>query len=224
MDSGELDVSGCTVLELGAGAGLPSLTAALSGASAVMATDYGTFSDDTLMATLRANAAALGAARAAAGGSWCDVSTEPHIWGGDVAPLLQRLAHLGAGRRFDRILLADLLFNRQSHRQLLANCKVRMPDASRALMLCTETAVRVSQACLAPGGRVWVSYSHHDPGKAALDNAFWALAPAAGFAARKVREVQFASDLFEEGDGLDQARAVVYFYELTHDGEVQAAA
>jgi hypothetical protein len=32
----------------------------------------------------------------------------------------------------------------------------------------------------------------------------------------QVREVRFERDLFVEGDGLDEARAVVYFYELTH--------
>ncbi len=28
--------------------------------------------------------------------------------------------------------------------------------------------------------------------------------------------MRFERDLFVEGDGLDEARAVVYFYELTH--------
>ncbi len=80
-----------------------------------------------------------------------------------------------------------------------------------------------AQACLAPDGVVWVAYSHHDPGKAALDNKFWELAAAAPFhfVVRRVREHAFARDLFTEGDGLDDARAVVYFYTLTRSGGAQ---
>lgn len=130
MDDGELDVAGCAVLELGAGAGLPSLTAALCGAAVVVATDYGTAADSALVDALAANAAALAAARppadAGASPAWCDVDVRPHVWGTDVASLLACVeARLGAHRRFDRILLADLLFNRQSHTLLLQTIAVR---------------------------------------------------------------------------------------------------
>jgi hypothetical protein len=129
------------------------------------------------------------------------VQVAPHIWGTDCAPLLALLpparqaaaaaSDAAAPRRFDRIFLADLLFNRQSHRQLLATCAVRATPrvqsqrASRRMRL----SVARTQECLAPGGTVWVAYSHHDPGKAALDNAFFPLAQAApyGFAVRKAR-------------------------------------
>jgi nicotinamide N-methyltransferase len=148
IDDGELCVEGCAVLELGAGAGLPSLTASLAGAAAVVATDYGTEKDDALVAALRANAAALAAARPAdAPHAWCDVHACAHVWGTDVAPLLARIAHLsgtaattaaaesgaegGGGGRFDRIILADLLFNRQSHALLLATCAVRTLASGR---------------------------------------------------------------------------------------------
>lgn len=68
---------------------------------------------------------------------------------------------------------------------------------------------------------MWVSYSHHDPRKAALDNAFWTLAaaPPFCFTVRKLREVRYERDLFVEGDGLDDERAVVYFFEMTHGQE-----
>ena len=73
---------------------------------------------------------------------------------------------------------------------------------------------------MAADGVVWVTYSHHDPGKAALDDAFWALAaaPPFHFVVRKLREVRFDRDVFLESDGLDEQRAVVYFYELRHGG------
>ena len=74
---------------------------------------------------------------------------------------------------------------------------------------------------MAPGGVVWVAYSHHDPHKAALDNAFWALAaaPPFCFAVRHERDVRFERDLFIENDGLDEARAVVHFYTLTRQAQ-----
>lgn len=129
MERTELDVDGCCVLELGAGGGLPSLTASLCGARAVVATDYGTAVDSALVDALRGNAEELAAQRAAAGAAapasgWrCDVAVAPHVWGADVAPLLALLPPVCAA--FDRVVLADLLFNRTSHRQLLATCQVR---------------------------------------------------------------------------------------------------
>ena len=65
-----------------------------------------------------------------------------------------------------------------------------------------------------------MAYSHHDPHKAALDDAFFARAAAApcGVAVTHVRDVRFERDLFVQNDGLDEARAVVYFYTLTRAG------
>jgi len=73
---------------------------------------------------------------------------------------------------------------------------------------------------------VWVAYSHHDPHKAALDDAFFALAaaPPFCFAVTHVRDIRFERDLFVQGDGLDDARAVVYFYTLTREAAAQGSA
>ena len=136
MERGELSVDGCCILELGSGGGLPSLTASLCGARAVLATDYGTAVDSALVDALRCNAEALAAQRCAAGDAaaasgWrCDVAGAPHGWGADVAPLLAALPPGCAA--FDRVVLADLLFNRTSHRQLLATCQVRRCAVQRA--------------------------------------------------------------------------------------------
>eukprot|EP00611_Tribonema_gayanum_P014161 TRINITY_DN2544_c0_g1_i2.p1 TRINITY_DN2544_c0_g1~~TRINITY_DN2544_c0_g1_i2.p1 ORF type:complete len:181 (-),score=14.52 TRINITY_DN2544_c0_g1_i2:765-1307(-) len=104
FDGGEVDLKGKTVFELGAGAGLPGLIAALCGASKVLITDYGTAVDHSLVEAIERNIDALsphvpqGCLHAA-----------PHVWGGSVQPLLDVL---GEGHKFDVILLADLLFNR----------------------------------------------------------------------------------------------------------------
>ncbi|CAN0002146.1 unnamed protein product [Discosporangium mesarthrocarpum] len=114
---------------------------------------------------------------------------------------------------FDMVLMADLLFNRSQHRQLLQTC----------------------HTCLVPGGTAWVTFSHHDPGKAALDLAFFSLATTmnggggwgegegegssrgeakGGFIVEFDHKKQMV-DLFEEGDGLDKERGVVYVYRMT---------
>ena len=71
-----------------------------------------------------------------------------------------------------------------------------------------------------------MAYSHHDPHKAALDDAFFALAaaPPFCFAVTHVRDIRFERDLFVQGDGLDDARAVVYFYTLTREAAAQGSA
>jgi len=134
MERGELAVAGACVLEVGAGAGLPSLTASLCGALACVASDYGTAGDTALVENLQGNATALAAQRAASGAAalphWrCDVQAAPHVWGADVAPLLALLPPGRASFGFDVVLLADLLFNRSAHRQLLTTCQARPPSA-----------------------------------------------------------------------------------------------
>lgn len=73
-------------------------------------------------------------------------------------------------RGFDVVIMADLLFNRSQHAQLLETC----------------------DRCLQKGsddGTVWVSFSHHDPEKADLDLKFFALAGEKGFVATRIKTV-----------------------------------
>lgn len=92
-----------------------------------------------------------------------------YTWGGNIEPLLEPLQDIGSGekrKKFDLIILADLLFNRSEHRKLLWTCR----------------------ECLDEGGVVWVTFSHHDPPKAPLDLKFFELAVEEeyGFHVRKV--------------------------------------
>ncbi|KAJ9638810.1 Protein N-terminal and lysine N-methyltransferase efm7 [Coniosporium tulheliwenetii] len=130
-----------SVLELGAGAGLPSLTAALHGASPVVVTDY---PDADLITNLRRNIAAT-SARIPAGGK---VVAEGYLWGADPSPLL---AHLDDGaekggqdveqssRGFDMLILADLLFNHSEHGKLLKTVQatLKRTEEARALVFFT---------------------------------------------------------------------------------------
>ncbi|CAM9672989.1 unnamed protein product, partial [Phaeothamnion confervicola] len=210
IDEHEIDVRGRTVLELGAGAGLPGLMCALNGARHVVVSDYATPRDTVLVDVIEANIDRLRdhlppSAVAAIG----------YIWGQPVAPLLAAIgdeaatAAAGAcvdsgnvrcrssgkeGGGFDLILMADLIFNRSEHERLLRTC----------------------DDCLAPDGTAWVAFSHHDPSKAAHDMRFFELATAPGtgaFEATLDHQVQM-TDIFVENDGLDGARGVVYVYRL----------
>jgi predicted nicotinamide N-methyase len=112
---GGLDLAGKTVLELGCGLGLPSLAAGLGGAS-VLATDW---SPDAL-ALLERNARANGA----------PVATQLVRW--DRSDAL-------AGRTFDFVLAADVLYEERNARPVLD----------------------VLQRVVAPGGEALVA----DPGR-----------------------------------------------------------
>lgn len=67
----------------------------------------------------------------------------------------------GGDRGFDIVIMADLLFNRSQHAQLLESC---------------DRCLAKSEAAT-----VWVSFSHHDPEKAKLDMEFFSLARLKGF-------------------------------------------
>ena len=72
---------------------------------------------------------------------------------------------------------------------------------------------------MAEDGTAWVTYSHHDPEKAALDRNFFKLAieEPFNFVVTKVRSQQLV-DLFVCNDGMDKARGVVYLYHLQNGG------
>lgn len=91
--------------------------------------------------------------------------------GGGVMARGATAAAAAAGNKgFDIVIMADLLFNRSQHAQLLETC----------------------DRCLREGsdeGTVWVSFSHHDPEKAELDMKFFALAREKGFVAARIKTV-----------------------------------
>ncbi|KAI5793040.1 putative methyltransferase-domain-containing protein [Geopyxis carbonaria] len=99
-------VHGASVLELGAGAGLPGLTCALRGAQRVVISDY---PDTDLIQNIARNIDALPSAPTAAP---VRARAVGYCWGADAAPLLED------GGRFDVVLLSDLVFNHSEHGKL----------------------------------------------------------------------------------------------------------
>ncbi|KAK2012225.1 nicotinamide N-methyltransferase [Colletotrichum eremochloae] len=101
-------VRGRTVLELGAGAGLPSLTAGILGARRVVVSD---FPDVDIVQTMQKNVDEAGDLEGV-------VVPRGYVWGADVAPLLEVLPG-GPEARFDVMVLADLLFRHSEHGKLV---------------------------------------------------------------------------------------------------------
>ncbi|KAK0515533.1 hypothetical protein JMJ35_001567 [Cladonia borealis] len=100
-----------TVLELGAGAGLPSLVAGTLGAEKVVVTDY---PDAELIDNLKENI------RTCSGAT--NIVAEGYLWGASPAPLLAHLPEPSSSSSkegFDILLLADLLFNHSCHGALV---------------------------------------------------------------------------------------------------------
>jgi len=110
-----------TVLELGAGAGLPSLVCALNGASQTVVTDY---PDPDLIENLQYNI------------DHCDLLTKPprivaegYLWG---APIGNLVKHLTDKAHFDVLILADLLFNHSEHEKLIKTVQLTLKKSPTA--------------------------------------------------------------------------------------------
>ncbi|KAI1307684.1 nicotinamide n-methyltransferase [Mortierella claussenii] len=213
---------GKTVLELGAGAALPSFVAAVNGASKVVITDY---PDNDLISNIQFNAEQVVPQQTQAG----TVIVQGYLWGSNTRPLLVHLnpsmstttatvASTGAGitantepkQLFDTIILSDLLFNHSQHRSMLKTCK--------------ETLKRGT-------GRVFVFFTHHRPWLADADNKFFEIAAAPviepvdgdessdderdlggyGFKVEKVLEEKM-TPMFMEDPGSEEVRATVHGY------------
>ena len=188
-------LKGKTVLELGAGAGLPSLFCALHGARRVVVTDY---PDEELVRNLDYNI------QYCCAGSDNGIVAEGYVWGQSVEHLLAHLDDSPAaavGRGFDLLILADLLFNHSEHRKLVLSVQTLLKRTSEAVAL--------------------VFFTPHRPWLFDKDLAFFELARNGGFVVKKVLERK-VEKMVAEGpvrvsarDGGDEPeRRIVFGYEL----------
>ena len=150
-----------SVLELGAGAGVPSLVAAILGAQHVVVTDY---PDVDLVENIQwnvDNCNALTVAQRAV------IAVEGHAFGAPAEPLLAHVRH-GTDREmgFDTLILADLLFNHHCHPQLILTIQ--------------RTLARSASA------RALVFFSPYRPWLLNADLNFFTLAEDAGFTVEKI--------------------------------------
>ncbi|KAG0293623.1 nicotinamide n-methyltransferase [Linnemannia gamsii] len=221
MDDHPQYTVGKNVLEIGAGAALPSFVAAVNGANKVVVTDY---PDNDLIANIQFNADHIIPELTKNG----TVIVQGYLWGSNTRPLLAHLnpatnnntdtttstpASAAPKELFDTLILSDLLFNHSQHRSMLKTCK--------------ET--------LKPGtGRAFVFFTHHRPWLADADNKFFEIAAAPvidppegdessdderdlggfGFKVEKVLEEKM-TPMFLEDPGSEEVRGTVHGYILS---------
>lgn len=116
------------VLELGAGTGLPALTAALcTNAKKVVATDY---DDASIIAALRGNVSRTLAQNEC---KKAPIAVAPHTWGHAMDDVLDLLPYArGPTPKFDVILLADCVWERFSHTALVKSISVLLARSKTA--------------------------------------------------------------------------------------------
>jgi EEF1A N-terminal glycine/lysine methyltransferase len=183
-DNAESLVRDKTVLELGAGAGLPSLVATTLGARQVVVTDY---PDEELIVNLRYNIE-----HCLAPDHRAHIAAEGYLWGTGADSIKAHLCPESEG--FDVLILADILFNHSEHAKLLEtvrNC-LKKSQESQALVFFTPY-------------RPWLL------GK---DLDFFALAQADGFVVTKLSEQIMGHVMFEDDPGDENLRKTVFGYQL----------
>ncbi|KAG0002746.1 nicotinamide n-methyltransferase [Entomortierella chlamydospora] len=208
MDSHPEYSNNKNVLELGAGAALPSFVAAINGASKVVITDY---PDNDLISNIQFNAEQVVPQLTQDG----VVIVQGYLWGSNTRPLLARLnpstSETPEPRElYDTIILSDLLFNHSQHRSMLKTCKETLKPRT---------------------GRVFVFFTHHRPWLADADNKFFEIAAAPvidppagdessdderdlggfGFKVEKVLEEKM-TPMFSEDPGSEEVRATIHGY------------
>ena len=183
-DSRDSLVRDKTILELGAGAGLPSLTCAINGARQVVVTDY---PDPDLVANLQENIQSCHLLPAKS-----NVAAEGYLWGASTESLLQHLSPSDHG--FDLLILADLLFNHSEHLKLVATV--------------TSTLKRTTDA------QALVFFTPYRPWLYEKDMAFFDIAKVRGFEVTKIFEHVMEKVMFEEDPGDELLRRTVFGYRL----------
>lgn len=180
-----------TVLELGAGAGLPSLVSAVLGARKVVVTDY---PDHNLVENLRYNidnCSALPSKQL--------IVAEGFIWGNSIEPLTRHLD--GDDRNFDLLILADILFNHTEHAKLISTVSTTLKKNSHA--------------------RALVFFTPYRPWLYEKDMHFFELARSAGFVVTKLLEHKMEKLMFDNDPGDEQLRRTVFGYDLKWDLDVE---
>jgi nicotinamide N-methyltransferase len=181
-------VAGKTVLELGAGAGLPSLVSAILGASKVVVTDY---PDVDLIQNLQYNI------------DHCPllpkegaVVAHGYLWGAPPEEILEYLPSQtnGVAAGFDVLILADLLFNHSEHAKLVST---------------VEQTLKKS-----PDSKALVFFTPYRPWLLQKDLAFFDLIKEKGFTVEKILEEMMEKVMFEEDRGDEELRRTVFGFEV----------
>lgn len=200
-------VQGRTVLELGAGAGLPSIVAAALGARRVVVTDY---PDPELLETMWRNVRGCelipgvgdqegegGQEEEEEGGKEKElpIVVEGLVWGADPGKVLGYLGEAERGEEgFDVLILADLLFRHSEHRNMLRTVRQTLKKSRESKAFVVFTSYRP-----------WLQHK---------DLAFFDVAREEGWVVEKVLEKKMDRPLFEEDPGDEEILKTVTGWEL----------
>eukprot|EP00128_Syssomonas_multiformis_P011938 Colp12_sorted_trinity150504_noHs@27087 len=118
------------------------------------------------------------------------ISIMGYKWGYDACDLT---AVAGGDQKYDVIIMCDLLSNHDQHYNLL----------------------KTTQQCLAPGGKVYIFFSHHRPWLAEKDRLILRLAPEEpySFVLKQVEETHMGP-MFPDDRGDLNVRSTLYGYTL----------
>ena len=185
------EVRGRSVLELGAGAGLPSLTCAMLGARKVVVTD---FPDPDIVNNMRKNIQECEHLPAAQGNPEDPVIVaEGFTWGADPTHLLAHLRPTGESK-FDVLILADLLFRHSEHAKLVDTVEQTMRRH--------------------PDSRAYVFFTSYRPWLRHKDLVFFDIARERGLVVDKVVEEKLAKPMFENDPGDEDIQKTVTGFTL----------
>lgn len=172
------------VLELGAGAGLPSIICALRGARKVVVTDY---PDPELIENLQYN---IDHCQALTDRSV--IQAEGYLWGN---PSDRLRIHLeGQPDGFDLLILADILFNHSEHEKLIDSLRSTLKKSADA--------------------RALVFFTPYRPWLLEKDLRFFELAKKASFHVEKLFEKTMDKVMFDNDPGDELLRRTVFGYEV----------
>lgn len=177
-------VQGRNVLELGAGAGLPSLICSMYQPARVVVTDY---PDAELIDNLQYNID-----HAIDENFRQSIVAQGFLWGSDVTTLKNRLTCAKDG--FDLVIMADILFNHSEHEKLLKTVQ--------------ETL------CKSADARALVFFTPYRPWLLEKDLNFFVLAKEAGFQVTKLFEEIMEKVMFPNDPGDETLRKTVFAYEI----------
>ncbi|KAL6929672.1 nicotinamide n-methyltransferase [Hanseniaspora valbyensis] len=173
---------GKKILELGAAAGLPSIIAGLNEAKTVVCTDY---PDVELIQNIRDNVEKYNQNN--------NVFVEGYIWGNPYDDIVKYLPN-EEEKKFDLIIMSDLVFNHTEHHKLL----------------------KTGKDLLAKDGKILVVFSPHRPWLLNDDLQFFETAKEEpyGFKVEKIDLIS-VKPMFEEDDETIEIRSRVYSFYLS---------
>ncbi|KAK6856261.1 hypothetical protein PG990_000759 [Apiospora arundinis] len=179
IESHVSEIQGKTVLEIGAGGGLPSLVTAHLGARKTVVTDY---PDQDLIVNINKNIDQAEAEGLLPAPTRDHIVADGYKWADDPAPLLAHINAAGTGEeKFDVLILADLLFKHPQHKNMIKTIQMTMSRRRES--------------------RAWVFFTSYRPWLREKDLAFFDLAREQGFNVEKIFETRMDKPMFENDPG-----------------------